>query len=98
MDLWDTNPSSNFCDPHWELICRKKKHPGISEISTPPEIAVEIYFHAQHITNTTPIFLPADGEASWLLKFGLLTIRRYSATPIPVSARWQVRSGKAKKG
>ena len=24
MILWDTNPWSNFCDPHWKVICRNK--------------------------------------------------------------------------
>ena len=56
-----------FDDPHWELICYNKWHPGNSEISTPPEIAVGTEFHARHGTKTIPIFLPVDGEASWLL-------------------------------
>ena len=67
MSSWDINPSSNFCDPDWELICHKKWHPGTSEISTPPKIAATAYFHAQHGTKTTLVFLPADGEASWSL-------------------------------
>ena len=67
MSSWDTNPWSNFFDPHWELICRNKWHPGTSEISTPPEIAVGTHFHARHGTKTIPVFLPADGEASWSL-------------------------------
>ena len=25
------------------------------------------HFHVQHGTETTPVFLPADGENSWLL-------------------------------
>ena len=41
--------------------------PGTSEISTPPEIAVGTHFHARHGTKTIPVFLPADGEASWSL-------------------------------
>ena len=28
MSSRDTNPWSNFCDPHWELICRNKWHSG----------------------------------------------------------------------
>ena len=32
----------------------------------------------EHGTKITPVFLPADGEASWLLI--LLTIRQYSPT------------------
>ena len=67
MSSWDTNPWSNFCDLHWELICRSKWHPGTSEISTPSEIAVGTHFHSRHATKTTPVFLPADGEASWSL-------------------------------
>ena len=34
MSSWDTNPWSNFCGPHWELICRNEWHPGTSEIFT----------------------------------------------------------------
>ena len=34
------------------------------EISIPPEIPIATHFHAQHNTQTTPVFLPADGEAS----------------------------------
>ena len=33
-------------------------------LPTPPEIAVRTHFLAQHGTKTTPIFLPADVEAS----------------------------------
>ena len=38
--------------------------PGTSEIYTPLEIAVVANFQAQHGTKTTPVLLPADGEAS----------------------------------
>ena len=53
-----------------------------SEVSTPPEMPAGTQFPAQHGTKTTPVFLPADGENSWFLlqNFGLLTIRRLSAT------------------
>ena len=44
---WVTNPWSNFCDLHRELICRNKWHPGTSEISKTPEIAVGTDFHAR---------------------------------------------------
>ena len=67
MSSWDTNPWSNFCDPHWELICCNKWHPGTSEISTHPKIAVGTHFHMWHGTKTILVFLHADGEASWLL-------------------------------
>ena len=64
-------PWSSFCDPHWELICLNKWHPGTSEIFTSLEIEVGTHFHVQHCTKTTtkttPVFLPVDGEASWLL-------------------------------
>ena len=53
-----------------------KWHLGISEISTSPEIAVGVHFHMWHGTKTTPIFLPADWEASWVLRpssFSLLS-------------------------
>ena len=30
VSSWDNNPWSNFCDPHWELICHNKsKMPSI---------------------------------------------------------------------
>ena len=29
------------------------------------ELAVGTHLNAQHGTKTTPVFLPADGEASW---------------------------------
>ena len=67
MSSWDTNPWSNFCEPHWELICLDKWHPVTSEISTPPEIAVGTHFYVRHGTKISPVFLPADGEASWSL-------------------------------
>ena len=38
-----------------------------SELSTLPEIAVWTDFHVLHGTKTALVFLPADGEASWLL-------------------------------
>ena len=37
------------------------------EISLQPEIALATHFHAQHGMKTFLVFLPADGEASWLL-------------------------------
>ena len=40
---------------------------GSREISTAPEIAVGTHFHVRHGTKTISLFLPADGEASWLL-------------------------------
>ena len=67
MSSWNTNPWSNFCNPHWELLCQNKWHPGISEISAPGEIAVEAHFYARHATKTIMVFLLADGEAMWLL-------------------------------
>ena len=63
MSSWDTNPWHNFCDPHSELICRNTWHPGTTEISTTPEIAVGTYFHGRHATKTIPVFLPAEREA-----------------------------------
>ena len=92
------NPWSNFCDAHWELICHKKWHPQASEISTSSEIAVGTHSHARHCTKTTPVFLPADGEASWLLLPSSVSLlsgataqlentysRILKVTPIPVS-------------
>ena len=65
VSSWDTNPWSHFCHPHWKLTCRNKWHPGTSEISPPPE---------QYPTKTTPMFLPADGEASRLLLPSLVSL------------------------
>ena len=56
-----------LCDPHWELICHNKWHPGILEISTALEIAIETHFHAWNGTKTTLLILPADRETFWLL-------------------------------
>ena len=67
MSLWDTDPWSSFSDPRWELICRNKWHPGTSEISTTPEMAVGTLLHARNGTKTILVFLLADGEASWSL-------------------------------
>ena len=74
MSSWDSNPWSNFCDPHWEFICCKKWHPGTSEVPKPPEIAVGTHFHAHHDTKTILVFLPAVGEASWLLIPSLVSL------------------------
>ena len=38
------------------------------------EIAVETHFHGEHGTKTTPVFLPADAEASWLLLPSLVSL------------------------
>ena len=46
---------------------------------------VGTYFHIWHSTKTTPVFLTADGEASW------------SLLPSLASLLWQVRSEKGKK-
>ena len=74
VSSWDTNPWSNFCDPHWELICCNQWPSQTSEIFTPPKIAVGTHFHAQHGTKTIPVFLPADGDASWLLLPSLVSL------------------------
>ena len=71
----ETNPWSIFYDPNRELICYNKLHPGTLEISAPSEIAaVGTYFHVWHGTKTTWVFLPADGEASWLLTPSLVSL------------------------
>ena len=82
MSSWGTNPWSNFCDCQGELIHWNKWHPETSEISTPLEIAAGTHFHGwTWHQNYSGIF------TSWwrsLLvatsKFGVLTIRRHSAT------------------
>ena len=58
---WDTNPWSNFYDPHWEHICHNKWHPGVSVIPIHPKIATSTHFHAWHGLKTNPVFLPDDG-------------------------------------
>ena len=44
------------------------------EIYTPSEIAVGTHFHVQYGTETTSVFLPADGEASWSLLAGSVSL------------------------
>ena len=81
MSSWDTNPWSNFCDPHWELICHNKWHPGTSEISTKPEIAVGMHFHVQTWHENYPSIFTCWWRNLLVAtsKFGLLTIRQPSA-------------------
>ena len=59
---------------------------------TPPEVAVETYFHARHGTKTIPVFLSADGEDSWSLLQSMVFLLTGGTvcnqkTPIPVSSR-----------
>ena len=60
-------------------------------MSTPPEIAVETHFHAQHGTKANPILLAVDGEASWLLLPSFVYLLSGSTVqpkiPIPVFSR-----------
>ena len=56
-----------FCYLHWQPLCRNKWHPGTSEISTVPEIAVGTQFLVQYGTKSSPVYLHADGEVSWSL-------------------------------
>ena len=74
LSLWDTNPWSNFCDSHWELICRNKQHPGTPEISKPQETPVETHFYVWHGTHSIPALSPTDGDASWLLLSNLVCL------------------------
>ena len=93
MSSWDTNPWSNFCDSHWELICRNKWHPGTSEISTPPEIAASTYLPWYFYLMEKPL---GGYFQVWYSYYQATQCNKKSS--IPVSSRWQVRSGKAKKG
>ena len=52
---------------------------GPLEIFIPPEIDVGTYLHVQHGTETTPVFLPADGEATWSLLPSLISLLLGSA-------------------
>ena len=74
VSSWETNPWSNFCDLHGELICHNKWHPRKSKISTPLEIAVGTHFHVWHDTNTILVFLSIDGEGSWFLLQSLVSL------------------------
>ena len=70
-------------------------------LSTPPKIALGIHFHGCG-TETTPVFLLADWEASWLLLPCLVSPHSQAAqchqkTPIPASSRLQDRSGSQKR-
>ena len=101
MSSWDTNPRSNFCEPHWELICRNKWHPGTSKISTPPEITVVTHFHTR-TSHWNYLSIFTSWWTSLLFatsKFDLLTIRRQSATrkhlfPYLQGNSWGVRKPK----
>ena len=102
MRSWDINPWCNFCDPHWELICHNKWHPGTSKISTPPKIAVGTHFHPQMALKLSQyLYLLMERP---LGRYFQVQSPYYQAaqcnqkTPIPESTRWQVRSVKAKKG
>ena len=93
-----------FCDPHWELICCSKWYPGTSEISTPPEIAVGTHFHAQTWHKNYPNIFNYCWRSLLVAnsKFGLLTIRQYSATrkhlfPYPQGDRSGLRKPKKDK-
>ena len=100
MSSWVTSPWSNFCDPHWELICCNNWYTGTSEISTPSKVPPGTHFHVRHGTKTTIGFLSAFGEASWSLLpclDSLLSGSTVQPENIPVSSRWQVRSETAKK-
>ena len=101
MSSWDTNPWSNFCDPHWELICPTKWHPGTSAISTPPEIAVGMHFHAWTWHYNYPGIFTCWWRSLLVVtsKFCVLTIRRHSATrkhlfPYPQGKRSGLRKPK----
>ena len=82
MSSWDTNSWSNFCDPHWDLICCNKWHQGTSEISTPLEIAVRMHFYAQTWHWNYPNIFTCWWRSLLVAtsKLSLLTIRRHSAT------------------
>ena len=61
-------------------------------------MAAVTHFHAPHGTKTTPVFLPADGEASWLLLPILVSLlsgctvqpeNTYSCIPKVTGQIWQ---------
>ena len=85
MSLWDTTPSYNFSDPHWQLICCNKWHPETSEISTPPEISCRS-------TLKLPWYLYLQVPSSYY-QAGQCNQK----VSTPVSTRWQTMSEKTKK-
>ena len=95
MSSWDTSPWSNFCDPHWKLICHNKWHPGTSEISTPPKTSVEMQIHAWtyfYLLMEKPL-----GRYFQVRSPYYQVAQCNQKTPIVLSWRWQVRSEKAKE-
>ena len=102
MSSWDTNPWSNFCDPHSELICRNMTDRDLRNIHT--------------MRNNCRDALPCMNMALKLAWYFYLLMQKprghyfqarspyYQAaqcnqkTPIPICSRWQVWSEKAKKG
>ena len=97
-----------FDDPHWELIFYNKWHPETSEISIPPELALETLFHAWHGSLKLPCLkLPRYFYVLMEKPLGRYfqvrspyyqAVQCNQKTPVPVSSRWQVTSQKAKKG
>ena len=101
MSSWDTNPLSNLCDPHWELICYNKWHPGTSEISTPPNSCRDTLPHAE-MALKLPWYLYQLMEKClghyfqvWSPYYQVAQCNQ--KTPIPISSKWKVRSEKIKK-
>ena len=109
MSSGDTNSWSNFCDPHWELICL---FGTLTENSTENTQGPRKY----HTTrNSCRDALPCANMALKLPRYFYMLMEKppgcyfqvqspyYQAaqcnqkTPILVSSKWQVRSEKAKK-
>ena len=101
MSSSHNNPWSNFCDRHWELICRNKWHPGTSEIHT-TGCSCRDALPCANMTLKLPLYFYLLMEKP-LGRYFQVRSPYYQAaqynqkTPIPVSSRWQIRSGKSKK-
>ena len=77
MSSWDTDPWSNFCDPHWELICPNKWHLGTSEISTPNRKSCRDAFPCASMVLKLPrYFYLLMEKFSFLPAFKLLGLRK----------------------
>ena len=60
--------SWNFYKPHWDLICLNKWHPGTSKKSAPNSCRGT--FMGNIALKQPLVYLPADGDISWLLLSG----------------------------
>ena len=94
LSSWATNPWSNFCVPHWELISRNKWHPETSETSTLPAVAAWAPLPMWKCTRTTPVFFwvkekPFDHYFQFCSPY-YQEVQYNQETPITAFLRWKV--------